>query len=257
MCVADSSELKNFGVECGLTNYAAAYSTGLLVARRLLKQLKMDSMYKGLEKANGELYNVFDDCQDRRPFKAYLDVGLVRTTTGNRVFGAMKGAVDGGINIPHNTKRFPGFSKAKVEKIVNKRGKQVDTEKAGDQYDASVHREHILGGHVQKYMDKLKKENKNLYDKQFSKWEAFIKKAKCAKLEDLYTKVHAAIRAKPDRVSAKKNAKPVRKIISKEGDKVRIQQDSKGRKWERRFRLTKAERTERVKAKIAKAISGQ
>lgn len=35
------------------------------------------------------------------PFRAFLDVGLVRTTTGARVFGAMKGAADGGLDIPH------------------------------------------------------------------------------------------------------------------------------------------------------------
>merc|ERR1712228_224504 len=51
----------------------------------------------------------------RRPFKAYLDVGLVRTTTGNRVFGAMKGACDGGLYIPHNEKRFPGHRIEKKE----------------------------------------------------------------------------------------------------------------------------------------------
>ena len=34
-------------------------------------------------------------------FRANLDVGLTRTSTGARVFGALKGAVDGGINIPH------------------------------------------------------------------------------------------------------------------------------------------------------------
>ena len=34
-------------------------------------------------------------------FRCYLDVGLMRTTTGARVFGAMKGTVDGGLNIPH------------------------------------------------------------------------------------------------------------------------------------------------------------
>jgi len=39
-----------------------------------------------------------------------LDVGLVRTTCGNRVFGALKGACDGGLHIPHSTKRFPGFT---------------------------------------------------------------------------------------------------------------------------------------------------
>lgn len=36
-------------------------------------------------------------------------MGLARTTTGARVFGAMKGAVDGGLNVPHSVKRFPGF----------------------------------------------------------------------------------------------------------------------------------------------------
>jgi len=30
-----------------------------------------------------------------------LDVGLKRTTTGAKIFGALKGAVDGGLNIPH------------------------------------------------------------------------------------------------------------------------------------------------------------
>ena len=36
---SNSSELKRFGVEAGLTNYAAAYATGLLTARRLLTNL--------------------------------------------------------------------------------------------------------------------------------------------------------------------------------------------------------------------------
>ncbi|KAI5438922.1 hypothetical protein KIW84_024591 [Lathyrus oleraceus] len=47
----------------------------------------------------------------RRPFRALLDVGLVYTTTGNRVFGALKGALDGGLDIPHSDKRFAGFYK--------------------------------------------------------------------------------------------------------------------------------------------------
>uniref|UniRef100_A0A7N1A283 Uncharacterized protein n=1 Tax=Kalanchoe fedtschenkoi TaxID=63787 RepID=A0A7N1A283_KALFE len=40
---------------------------------------------------------------DRRPFCALLDVALLRTTTGNRVFGALKGALDGGLDIPLNS----------------------------------------------------------------------------------------------------------------------------------------------------------
>jgi large subunit ribosomal protein L5e len=111
LCQADSYELKKYGLEAGYTNYASAYATGLLCARRLLTELGMADMYKGIEAADGEFFDVNQKGvnETRRPFKALLDVGLVRTTTGNRVFGAMKGAVDGGIHIPHNTKRFPGY----------------------------------------------------------------------------------------------------------------------------------------------------
>lgn len=49
----------------------------------------------------GEDYNVEAGDDGPRPFRAYLDVGLTRTTTGNRVFAAMKGVVDGGIEVPH------------------------------------------------------------------------------------------------------------------------------------------------------------
>ena len=46
-----------------------------------------------------------------RPFFALLDVGLARTTTGAKVFSALKGACDGGIEIPHNEKRFVGYDR--------------------------------------------------------------------------------------------------------------------------------------------------
>ncbi len=39
--------------------------------------------------ATGEDFNV-EEGEGKRPFRALLDVGLVRTTTGNRVFGALK-----------------------------------------------------------------------------------------------------------------------------------------------------------------------
>lgn len=149
MAAADSFELKKYGVQAGLTNYSAAYATGLLCARRLLNSVGLADMYKGIAAADGEYYSVQEHTQERRPFKALLDVGLVRTTTGNRVFGAMKGACDGGVHIPHNTKRFPGFRIEKGEIQKDKRGKVIDAEKSKNVYDAKVHREHILGGHVQ------------------------------------------------------------------------------------------------------------
>ncbi|KHN36791.1 60S ribosomal protein L5 [Glycine soja] len=75
LATAYSHELPRYGLEVGLTNYAAAYCTGLLLARRVLKTLEMDEEYEG---------NV-------------------------------EGALDGGLDIPHSDKRFAGFDKEKKE----------------------------------------------------------------------------------------------------------------------------------------------
>lgn len=146
LTAASSDELRNFGVNAGLTNYASAYATGLLLARRLLKQLAMDKLYPGNTKVDGAVYNVGDTPnEERRPFLAYLDVGLTRTTIGNRVFGALKGACDGGLYIPHSHKRFPGF-------------RPGEEKGSAGTYDPKVHRDRIFGVHIDKYFSKLKKE---------------------------------------------------------------------------------------------------
>ena len=98
---AYSHELPKFGVKVGLTNYAAAYCTGLLVARRLLQKYKLNEHYEGQKEADGEEFYVEDVDDGPGAFRCYLDTGLNRTTTGARVFGALKGAVDGGLDIPH------------------------------------------------------------------------------------------------------------------------------------------------------------
>jgi large subunit ribosomal protein L5e len=166
----------------------------------------MADTYKGVEAADGEFFDVYEKGikEDRRPFRALLDVGLVRTTTGNRVFGALKGAVDGGIHIPHNTKRFPGYHLEKKEAVTGKRGKAVAAEKGktAGTYNAKEHRDHIFGAHVQTYYDLLKKENKDRFKRQFSKWEANLTKVKAANFEALYKKVHAEIRKAPQRPKA-------------------------------------------------------
>ncbi|XP_031101223.1 60S ribosomal protein L5-like [Ipomoea triloba] len=180
---AYAHELPRYGLEVGLTNYAAAYCTGLLLARRLLQKLEMAEEYEGNVEATGEDYSV-EPGESRMPFRALLDVGLIRTTTGNRVFGALKGALDGGIDIPHSDKRFAGFSKD------------------SKQLDAEVHRKYIYGGHVAAYMRNLIEDEPEKYQSVFS---AYIKKGIDAdNLEQLYKKVHAAIRADP---SSKKSEK--------------------------------------------------
>ncbi|GFQ07378.1 60S ribosomal protein l5 [Phtheirospermum japonicum] len=177
LATAYSHELPRYGLETGLTNYAAAYCTGLLLARRVLKTLEMDKEYQGNQEATGEDYSV-EPGENRRPFRALLDVGLLRTTTGNRIFGALKGALDGGLDIPHSEKRFAGFSKD------------------SKQLDAEVHRKYIYGGHVASYMTTLMEDEPEKYQSHFS---LYLKKGlESENLEALYKKVHAAIRADPN-----------------------------------------------------------
>jgi large subunit ribosomal protein L5e len=217
LCAAESDELRNHGLTAGLTNYSSAYATGLLVARRLLKQVGLADDYKGAEKVDGEYYNSNDHMEgDKRPFKALLDVGIQRTTTGARLFGAMKGACDGGLDVPHSNKRFPGYTRAQVEVVTNKRGKKTDeAEKSEAQYNAGVHRDRIMGVHVSKYMNEMKKEDPEKFKRHFSQWSKALEKAKCKTCEDLYKKVHAAVRANPDRQKRAGNKKPTRKVLEK------------------------------------------
>ena len=51
MCAAHARELADarYGLSVGLTNYAASYCTGLLLARRLLKKLGLDAKYEGVK----------------------------------------------------------------------------------------------------------------------------------------------------------------------------------------------------------------
>eukprot|EP00245_Coleochaete_scutata_P000474 TRINITY_DN10590_c0_g1_i1.p1 TRINITY_DN10590_c0_g1~~TRINITY_DN10590_c0_g1_i1.p1 ORF type:complete len:294 (+),score=88.66 TRINITY_DN10590_c0_g1_i1:57-938(+) len=176
LCAAYAHELPRYGLKVGLTNYAAAYCTGLLLARRILKKYDLDGEYEGNTEATGEDYNV-EEGEGRRPFRALLDVGLVRTTTGNRVFGALKGALDGGLDVPHSEKRFAGYEKEK---------KALDVE---------IHRKYIFGGHIGEYMETLIEEEPEKYQSQFSKY--IEEGVEPETLEDLYKSVHEAIRADP------------------------------------------------------------
>merc|ERR1719316_2303626 len=55
---AYSHELRKYGIEVGLTNYAACYATGLLCARRLLTKLELADDYEGQEEPDGEMFLV-------------------------------------------------------------------------------------------------------------------------------------------------------------------------------------------------------
>jgi large subunit ribosomal protein L5e len=218
---AYSHELPKFGIKAGLTNYAACYATGLLAARRVLTKYKLGETYQGNDDISGEYY-LEEDAEGEEvdgkivtppaPLTAYLDVGLRRTSTGCRIFGVLKGAVDGGLAVPHGENRFPGYDEEEKE------------------LDAETHKKYIFGGHVQEYMEYLQEEDQSMYDAQFSQ---YIKAGIGADdLEGMYTKAHEAIRADPSR-AAKSDAKHNTVV--------------KGRKK----RLSRQQRQDRVKQKIA------
>jgi len=205
LAVAYSSELSKYGAnvyeKTGLKNYAAAYATGLLLARRVLQKLGLDKSYVGVEKADGAYYRVKapttegDDSSVRRPFKVFLDVGLARTTTGSRIFAALKGALDGGLDIPHKPKRFP----------ANKQ--------QPNKFDPKTLRKYIYGQHVAEYMKLLKEKNPSKYEKHFSK---YLKAGKGPEeIEKMWTGVHAKIRADPTYTKVVRQKPPVHKRYHK------------------------------------------
>ena len=61
-------------------------------------------------------------------------------------------AADGGLDIPHSEKRFPGYDSEEKE------------------FNAEVHRNHIFGQHVANYMRTLKDDDEDAYKKQFSQY---------------------------------------------------------------------------------------
>ena len=178
VAAAASNELVHFGIVAGHKNYAAAYATGLLLARRVLKKFGLDEKFKGKEELDGEDYHIEDEDNEQRPFKCILDVGIRRTCVGHRMWGALKGAVDGGLHVPHSTKNFPGFKAA--------------DEKGGEsEYDAEAHKEKIFGNHVsvlnylasgrksavqkfavqvKEYMEMLQEEDPTKYEAHFAKY---------------------------------------------------------------------------------------
>jgi len=110
-----------------------------------------------------------------------------------------------GLDIPHSTKRFPGYDKEASE------------------FNASVHRDHIFGKHVADYMRHLIEEDEDAYKRQFG---AFIKNGVTADgIEGMYTKAHAAIRKDPARAK-----KPAKKINKKRWTAKRLTYDEKKEK---------------------------
>jgi large subunit ribosomal protein L18 len=107
---SDSKELVKLGWKFHGGNLPSAYLTGMLCAKR------------AAEKGVGE---------------AIFDLGLYMSTPGNRLYSALKGAVEGGLNVPHSKEILPKDDR-------------------------------VSGVHIQMYAAKLKKEDHAKYSKLFS-----------------------------------------------------------------------------------------
>jgi large subunit ribosomal protein L5e len=231
VCQATSSELEKFGIPVGHKNYAAAYATGLLVARRALKKFGLHETFKGKDEIDGEDYHVEDEEGEQRPFKCILDVGIRRTCVGARMWGALKGAVDGGLHVPHNTKNFPGYKPAE--------------EKGADaEYDAEAHKDRIFGNHVKEYMEMLQEEDPTKYEAHFAKF--LSSDIDADKMEEMYTEAHAKIKENPDAEPSDKKGS----TWERSGNTVK---NSEGTEVTRCIKLSMKQRKEKVRLKIQAA----
>lgn len=197
-----STELRRYGLACGYKNACAAYCTGLLLARRVNSKMQIDrdgrtlaDAYEG-NKLDGKVYKCkpvgtkkvlyvhdLDWESEKRPFRCNLDVGVKTVTTGSKIFAAVKGAADGGLDVPHNFKRFHGYD-PKTKKF-----------KPGD------FRDRILGADLEDYMGALEDQDEEVFSKRFSKYiEAGMHPDDVADGDGFaghFKMIHASIRADP------------------------------------------------------------
>jgi len=87
---ANSLELKKLGWDFNTGNVPAAYLTGLLLAKK---------------------------AKDKKIPEVIVDIGLNTPTKGSRIFAALKGAIDNGINTPHSENMFPNEKRITGELI--------------------------------------------------------------------------------------------------------------------------------------------
>ncbi|MCU4924726.1 50S ribosomal protein L18 [Halobacteria archaeon AArc-dxtr1] len=111
---AHSSDLEEYGWDAPTSNISAAYLTGLLAGQRAVEA--------GLE-------------------EAVLDIGLNTATPGNKVFAVQEGAIDAGLEIPHNDSVLADWSRTRGEHIAEY-ADQLD-EPLYSEFDATELPEHF------------------------------------------------------------------------------------------------------------------
>ena len=125
---AHSQDLAEYGWEGPTGNMPAAYLTGLLAGLRAVES--------GIE-------------------EAVLDIGLNSPTPGSKVFAVQEGAIDAGLEIPHNDDVFAEWPRTRGEHIAEY-AEQVDGLYGGE-FDATE-----LPAHFDEMREKLLEEEVEL-----------------------------------------------------------------------------------------------
>ncbi|QIB75049.1 50S ribosomal protein L18 [Halogeometricum borinquense] len=112
---ASSEDLAEYGWEAPTGNLPSAYLTGYLAGKRALEA--------GLE-------------------EAVLDIGLNTATPGNKVFAVQEGAIDAGLEIPHNEDVLAEWPRNRGEHIAEYAEKLDEPLYSGD-FDATKLPEHF------------------------------------------------------------------------------------------------------------------
>lgn len=95
---AVSTELKKFGwTKTG--NIPAAYLTGLLAGKK---------------------------AKEKNVKEAVLDLGIQTSTKGSRIYAALKGVLDAGVNVPHSKDILPSEDRINGKHISEETAKQFD-----------------------------------------------------------------------------------------------------------------------------------
>jgi len=112
---AHSADLAAFGWEAPTGNLPSAYLTGLLAGRRALAA-DVDA--------------------------AVLDIGLNSPTPGSKVFAVQEGAIDAGLDVPHNEDVFAEWERTRGGHVAEY-AEQVDGDLYGGDFDATDLPEHF------------------------------------------------------------------------------------------------------------------
>lgn len=95
---AHSSELEKFGWNINKGNIPAAYLTGLLFGKKLK------------EKKIGDVV---------------LDIGMQRSVKASRIYAALKGVLDAGVNVPHSKEILPDENRASGKHIQDHTKREI------------------------------------------------------------------------------------------------------------------------------------